>query len=270
VLPPRIDETEAVPYKPRQLSDIPAETANATRVALVVLVSLPLSTLPRMRGRVERGRSPGLIREEGREADLSTEQACAQAPSWLPNPDGYSGRSQGAQRPSCARAQAAQRLTARPLLCAPHPFGGGQVAVRRLWHVGAMERLKRRKDFLAAAAATSVSTPGFVVQERRRVDGGPARIGFTVSAKVGGAVERNRLRRQLREIVRLSAAAGPDAGSDYVLVGRRAALDIPFAKMTVDFAGALRRLKMKRRAVPSSPPDPPPQPGQGREGGKPR
>jgi hypothetical protein len=173
VLPPRIDETEAVPYKPRQLSDIPAETANATRVALVVLVSLPLSTLPRMRGRVERGRSPGLIREEGREADLSTEQACAQAPSWLPNPDGYSGRSQGAQRPSCARAQAAQRLTARPLLCAPHPFGGGQVAVRRLWHVGAMERLKRRKDFLAAAAATSVSTPGFVVQERRRVDGGP-------------------------------------------------------------------------------------------------
>jgi ribonuclease P protein component len=145
------------------------------------------------------------------------------------------------------------------------------VAVRRLWHVGAMERLKRRKDFLAAAAATSVPTPGFVVQERRRADGGPARVGFTVSAKVGGAVERNRLRRQLREIVRLSAAAGPDAGSDYVLVGRRAALDIPFAKLTVDFAGALRRLKMKRRAVvPSSPLDPPPHPGQGRDGGKPR
>jgi hypothetical protein len=41
VLPPRIDETEALPYKPLQLSDIPAETANATRVALVVLVSPP-------------------------------------------------------------------------------------------------------------------------------------------------------------------------------------------------------------------------------------
>jgi hypothetical protein len=50
VLPPRIDETEALPYKPPQLSDIPAETANATRVALVVLVSLPLPTLPRGAG----------------------------------------------------------------------------------------------------------------------------------------------------------------------------------------------------------------------------
>lgn len=146
------------------------------------------------------------------------------------------------------------------------------MAVRRLWHVGAMERLKRRKDFLATAAAgTSVSTPGFLVQERRRADGGPARVGFTVSAKVGGAVERNRLRRQLREIVRLSAAAGPDAGSDYVVVGRRAALDIPFAKLTVDFAAALGRLKMKRRAVvPSHTPYPSQQPGQDRDARKPR
>jgi ribonuclease P protein component len=130
-----------------------------------------------------------------------------------------------------------------------------------------MERLKRRKDFLAAAGGTSVSTPGFVVQERCRADGGPARVGFTVSAKVGNAVERNRLRRQLREIVRLSAATGPDAGSDYVLVGRRAALDIPFAKLTVDFAGALRRLKMKRRAVvPGAPFRPSPARGAGRQG----
>src|SRR5579871_4720595 len=119
---------------------------------------------------------------------------------------------------------------------------------RRLSHVGAMERLKQRRDFLGAAAGTSVATAGFVLQERQRDDDGPVRIGFTVSKKVGGAVERNRLRRQLREIVRLSAATGLRPGSDYVLVGRRAALDIPFAKLTVDFAGALRRLKKKRRA----------------------
>jgi ribonuclease P protein component len=124
------------------------------------------------------------------------------------------------------------------------------VGARRLWHVGAMERLKRRKDFLAAAASASVSTPGFAVQELRRKDSGPARVGFTVSRKVGGAVERNRVRRQLREIVRLSAATGLNAGSDYVLVGRRAALDIPFAKLTVDFAGALRRLEKRRAGVP--------------------
>jgi ribonuclease P protein component len=115
-----------------------------------------------------------------------------------------------------------------------------------------MERLKRRRDFLAAATGASVSTPGFIIQERPRRDGGPVRIGFTVSRKVGGAVERNRLRRQLKELVRLSATTGLNAGSDYVLVGRRAGLEIPFVKLTGDFAGALKRLQ-KRRAGVSGP-----------------
>jgi ribonuclease P protein component len=111
-----------------------------------------------------------------------------------------------------------------------------------------MERLKRRRDFLAAATGASISTPGFVIQERRRGDVGPVRVGFTVSRKVGGAVERNRLRRQLREIVRLSATTSLKAGNDYVLIGRRAGLEIPFVKLTADFAGALKRLEKKGRS----------------------
>jgi ribonuclease P protein component len=110
-----------------------------------------------------------------------------------------------------------------------------------------MERLKRRRDFLAAAAGAKASTAGFVLQERPRGDGGPARIGFTVSKKVGGAVERNRVRRQLREIVRLSAARNLHGGSDYVMVGRRAALEMSFSRLAEDFAGALSRLDKARR-----------------------
>lgn len=112
-----------------------------------------------------------------------------------------------------------------------------------------MERLKRRRDFLAAAKGSHVSTPGFILQERRGGDHGPARVGFTVSRKVGNAVERNRLRRQLKEIVRLSATTGLTAGSDYVLIGRRAGLEIPFVKLSVDYSGALKRLeKLEKRA----------------------
>jgi ribonuclease P protein component len=50
----------------------------------------------------------------------------------------------------------------------------------------------------------------------------------------------------LREIVRLSAASRLHAGHDYVLVGRRAALTQPFAVMTQDFEGALRRVHARR------------------------
>jgi ribonuclease P protein component len=110
-----------------------------------------------------------------------------------------------------------------------------------------MERLRQRRDFIAAAAGAAASTAGFVLQERDRGDGGPVRVGFTVSKKVGGAVERNRVRRQLREIVRLSAAPSLHGGSDYVMVGRRAALDMSFSRLAEDFAGAVARLDKARR-----------------------
>jgi ribonuclease P protein component len=109
-----------------------------------------------------------------------------------------------------------------------------------------MERLRHRADFLAAAAGVKVPTAAFVLQARKRRGGGPVRVGFTVSRKVGTAVERNRVRRRLREMVRLSAATGLSAGHDYVLVGRRAALALPFEQITEDFKRALRRLRVPR------------------------
>ena len=111
-----------------------------------------------------------------------------------------------------------------------------------------MERLTQRADFLAAASGTKVPAAAFVLQARKRGDEGPARFGFTVSKKVGNAVERNRVRRRLREIVRLSDAGRTRAGHDYVLIGRRAALALPFASMRQEFDGALRRVHEGRQA----------------------
>jgi ribonuclease P protein component len=109
-----------------------------------------------------------------------------------------------------------------------------------------MERLKQRADFLAAATGIKVPAAAFVLQMRKRADDGPVRFGFTVSKKVGNAVQRNRVRRRLKEIVRLQAKEPAQAltciaGHDYVLVGRQAALKLPFDRITKDFAGALRR-----------------------------
>jgi ribonuclease P protein component len=114
-----------------------------------------------------------------------------------------------------------------------------------------VQRLTKRADFLAAAQGARVSATAFVLQGRHRTDEGPARVGFTVSRKVGNAVERNRVRRRLREVVRLSDAERFRAGNDYVLIGRRAALEISFARLAEDFAGALTRIHKGRRPSPS-------------------
>jgi ribonuclease P protein component len=109
-----------------------------------------------------------------------------------------------------------------------------------------MERLRQRADFLAAASGLKTTATAFVLQARERVDGGPARLGFTVSKKVGNAVERNRVRRRLRDIVRLLGADRMRSGHDYVLIGRRGALRVPFARIAEEFEGALRRVHAKR------------------------
>ena len=56
------------------------------------------------------------------------------------------------------------------------------------------------------------------------------RIGLTVSAKLGHAVVRNRLRRRLREIYRLHESQF-QPGWDIVVVARSRAVDAPYQKL---------------------------------------
>ena len=105
-----------------------------------------------------------------------------------------------------------------------------------------MDRLRQRADFLAVANGARVNSTAFVVQSRRRDDDGPIRVGFTVSRKNGTATERNRIRRRLRELVKLLDVISMRPHSDYVLVGRRAALKRDFATMLDDLRSALHRL----------------------------
>lgn len=108
-----------------------------------------------------------------------------------------------------------------------------------------MERLKKRRDYLAAARGTKAVRKAFILQSRRRDDGGdekdedtgPARFGFTVTRRTArNAVDRNRIRRRLKAAAKLTA---PTAGHDFVLIGRRPALSIPFGDLVADIETAI-------------------------------
>ena len=104
-------------------------------------------------------------------------------------------------------------------------------------------RLKRRAEFLRVAGqGRKAAQPGLVLQALRRADEGPARLGFTVTKKVGNAVVRNRTKRRLREAARLLLRAETVAGVDLVLIGRDATRARPFAALTEDLRRALDRL----------------------------
>ena len=109
-------------------------------------------------------------------------------------------------------------------------------------------RLKRRAEFLAAAAANRKwVAPGLVLQARARneaeISADPIRLGFTASRKVGNAVLRNRAKRRLRAAAaELLKNADATPGTDLVLIARPATTTRDYDSLKQDLARGLRKL----------------------------
>lgn len=113
--------------------------------------------------------------------------------------------------------------------------------------------LKRRPEFQRIRNGSRFATPGFVLEAKRRTDESNsvgtegARFGFTVSKKVGNAVERNRIKRRLKAAVRDVVRDHSCSDFDYVLIARRVALDAGYAGLVADLVKALGRVHSKPR-----------------------
>jgi ribonuclease P protein component len=115
-------------------------------------------------------------------------------------------------------------------------------------------RLRRRADFVRASkTGARLSARLFTLQMAGRAAADEAaeapRFGFTVTKKVAGAVGRNRIRRRLKEALRVGGDLGARPDRDYVFVARREALHAPFADIVTQMAEGFARLD--ERAAPN-------------------
>ncbi len=118
----------------------------------------------------------------------------------------------------------------------------------------AVRRLKSRPQFLLVREGEKRKGPLFLLEVRdRQMPDEPPRVGFTVTKKHGNAVERNRMRRRLKEAVRLSAGFAMEPGHDYVVVARRDVLGASFETLKAGLKDRIATRQKQKQQRPAAP-----------------
>lgn len=101
--------------------------------------------------------------------------------------------------------------------------------------------LKRNREFrrLYAKGKSAVSPYLAVYCRKNRLE--QSRLGITVGSKLGNAVKRNRVRRRIREVYRLSEV-NLLPGYDLVVVARTRAQGAPFSVLEKSFLQLSKKL----------------------------
>ncbi len=109
------------------------------------------------------------------------------------------------------------------------------------------ERLRTRAEFVRAGRGARQYSDTLAIHFAANARAGiePPRFGFTVTKKTGNSVERNRIRRRLREALRHATALEAMGGGDYVIVARREAISRDFAALIGDLERAVRQANRK-------------------------
>ncbi len=116
--------------------------------------------------------------------------------------------------------------------------------------LGPTGRLTRRAEFKRVSQGRRLPAETFTLQSRRREEAengavSGARVGLTVTKAIGGAVQRNRVRRRLKEALRAAQPLEAESDHDYVLMARREALGRRFAALVDDVRNGFRAARRR-------------------------
>ncbi len=107
--------------------------------------------------------------------------------------------------------------------------------------VKATYSIKQNSDFRRIFGKGKSAVTPYAVVYAMKSRGTPGRVGFSVSAKLGNAVSRNRMKRRLREVFRLSKDR-LKPGYDLIIVARHKCLSVDFNTLVNAFLSACGEL----------------------------
>lgn len=100
------------------------------------------------------------------------------------------------------------------------------------------DRIRRRADYLRIQKKGARSHGRFLTLIALANGTATPRLGVTASRRLGGAVQRNRAKRLIREVFRRNK---PAAGVDLVVIPKPEFFEATLAALTEDFRAVLRR-----------------------------
>jgi ribonuclease P protein component len=191
---------------------------------------------------------PALVRDRAVEEDcdeayVSTQQSPAAPDAWISGSYAHQEWSHRAETSSRQRAKAPDgfvELTgSRAGRPASNPYG-----VMPDQRFREHQHIRRRSEYQQVYdRGRKHQGRAMIVFTLPRPDAATTRLGIAATRKLGGAVERNRAKRLVRELFRRHPAP---AGFDIVVVPRRALFDATFSSLETEYVATLGRLAGSR------------------------